>query len=330
MTRQERMAWIATAALLLAAGLGWLLAPGRFPHAWLAGFTLFSLWPLGSMALLFIHALTGGRWGEALRPGLLAGVGAAVLLPVLAVPVLLSLPALYSWARPEGAGLPNRFWLNPAFFAVRGAIDLAVWLGLAAAVLRGARLDRLAPFALLALAVTVTFAAIDLTMSLDPRFTSSAYGMIAGAGALVFAMACAIPLSPEAPPEVADDIGRLLLALCALWTYLDFMQVLIVWQNDLVTQTPWYLARSRGLWGWAMAAVALAHGVVPILALLSPRVRRSRRYLGAVALLLVGAEVLRSWWTVLPPRLPGLLDLCCMGLMAAAAVGWTLRRRRHA
>ena len=34
-----------------------------FPHAWLAAVTVWMGWPLGSMALLLIHALTGGRWG---------------------------------------------------------------------------------------------------------------------------------------------------------------------------------------------------------------------------------------------------------------------------
>lgn len=325
----ERQAWIAAAVLLAACLVGWFVAPARLPFAWLAGYTVFSLWPLGSLALLFIHALTGGRWGEALRPGLLLGASATLLLPVLALPVLPSLPALYEWARPEGTSLPNRFWLNPWFFAVRGAIDLVVWIGLALVVRRG-DLKRLAPFALFALALTVTFAAIDFTMSLDPRFVSSAYGMIAGAAAVTTALALAIPLSPAPEAEVSDGIGRLLLAFCALWTYLDFMQVLIVWQNDLVAATPWYLARTAGIWGWVMAAVALAHGVGPILALLLPAIRRSRRALTAVALVVVVAELVRSWWTVLPPRLPGLLDLCCAGFMGAVGTLWIAWRRQHA
>ncbi len=329
MSTPERRVWLAAGGLLLAVLLGLLLAPARFPHAWLAGFALFAAWPLGSLALLFVHALTGGRWGEALRPALLAGAGATLLLPLLVIPVLLNLPALYAWARPEGAALPNRFWLNPSFFAIRGGVDLVVWLGLALAVLGRVRLAPLAPFALLALAVTSTFAAIDLTMSLDPAFTSSAYGMISGAAALVLAIAGAILLSVEIAPAVCDDIGRLLLGLCALLTYLGFMQLLIVWQNDLATQTPWYLVRTRGAWGLGMALIALAQGPVPILALLAPRVRRTQAGLRIVAWMLVGAEVLRCWWTVLPPRLPGLVDVACMGFIVALTLGWTMRRVRH-
>ena len=63
MTGRERQAAIVAAVALAAAVLAWIIAPARFPHAWLSGFVAFSLWPLGSLALLYAHALTGGRWG---------------------------------------------------------------------------------------------------------------------------------------------------------------------------------------------------------------------------------------------------------------------------
>ena len=54
-------------------------------------------------------------------------------------------------------------------------------------------------------------------------------------------------------PDAREDLGKLLLALVVLWIYLDFMQLLIVWQSDLAAEAPWYLARARGFWG-AVAA----------------------------------------------------------------------------
>ncbi|MBV9750718.1 MAG: hypothetical protein JO157_18080 [Acetobacteraceae bacterium] len=356
MTRLERIAWIAAGIGLLAVVVLWLLEPTRMPYAWLAGFTTFSLWPLGSLALLFAHSLTGGRWGEALRPALLLGASLTPVLILLAIPVVLTLPILYSWARPEGATLANRFWLTIPFYAVRGGLSLAIWTALSFVVRRAPRrtpsypvtpgldpgvqaegrrgatgLTRIAPFALILLAITVTTEAIDSTMSLDPHFTSSAYGMIAAASAGVFALACAILASPPAPPEINGEIGRLLLGLTILWTYLDFMQLLIVWQNDLVTQTPWYLARAHGPAGVAMAAVSLLHSVVPFFALLAPRIRKSRLGLSAVASVLIVAEIIRNFWTVLPSAPSGawLPAIACIVLMASATKAWTLRRMRH-
>ena len=102
----ERRASMIGALGLAGTALAWVAAPASFPHAWLAAVAAWSGWPLGGLAPILTHSLTGGRWGEALRPGLLAGVATMPLLLPLILPVLLSLPALYPWARPA-AGLPN-------------------------------------------------------------------------------------------------------------------------------------------------------------------------------------------------------------------------------
>lgn len=328
----SRARWAAVVGALGLAGaaLAWLLAPASFPHAWLAAVVAWSGWPLGSLALVLAHALTGGRWGDALRPGLLAGVATVPLLPLLILPVLLSLPALYPWAR-AGADFPNAWYLNVPFFAMRGTLCLLAWLGLAWAVLSG-RAERVAAPGLLLLAFTVTFAAIDLTMSLQPRFVSSIYGMLSGAGAAVLALAAAILLVGGPARGERNDVAKLLFALVLLWAYLSFMQVVIVWQNDLVEQVPWYRLRAHGGWGWAMAAVALGHAVVPMAVLLSARARRSTRALVGVAALLAAMAVLRAWWTVLPEApgthaLPTLLTaLACLAGVGGAAAAVALRR----
>ena len=325
----ERRASIVGALGLAGAALAWVAAPASIPYAWLAAVVAWSGWPLGSLALVLAHALTGGRWGETLRPGLLAGVATMPLLLPLILPVLLSLPALYPWAR-SGADLPNGWYLNVPFFALRGTLYLLVWLGLAWAVLSG-RAERVAAPGLLLLAVTATFAAIDLTMSLQPRFVSSIYGMLSGAGAAVLALAAAILLGGVARGE-RNDVAKLLFALVLLWAYLNFMQVVIVWQNDLTEQVPWYKLRAQGGWGWVMAAVALGHAVVPMAVLLSARARRSARALTGVAALLAAMAVLRAWWTVLP-EVPGthavltlLTALACLAGVGGAAAAVALRR----
>jgi hypothetical protein len=332
MTRAERWAWIAGAVGIVGGVVGWIVVPRDFAYAWLAAFVAFSPWPLGSTALLLAHSLTGGRWGEAARPALLLGAAATPLIAVLAVPVVLMLPTLYPWAR-AGAGFDNGWYLSVSFFAVRGVIYLAVWIGVAlAAVAGGERAARIAPAGLLALAVTTTFAAIDATMSLEPEFTSSIYGMIAmtGAGLLAMAVACALSAAGASAKD-RNDLGKLLLALTLLWTYLDFMQLLIVWQSDLVTQAPWYLKRRAGFWGGVMAAVAIGHSLVPILLLLWPQVRKKAVALAGVAVLLVAMTVVRAWWTVVPeePRLPGVVDLACLLGVGGVGAGFALWRSRR-
>src|SRR5579885_2928243 len=69
----ERSVLLVGIAGILMSAVGWVLTPLSFAHAWLAALTLWLSWPLGSLALLLIHALTGGRWGFAIRRPLLAG-----------------------------------------------------------------------------------------------------------------------------------------------------------------------------------------------------------------------------------------------------------------
>jgi hypothetical protein len=112
-------------------------------------------------------------------------------------------------------------------------------------------------------------------MSLDPHFVSSAYGLIAIAamGLLALSVSLFAAVIGQPPDEdVLRNLGRLLLALLILWAYLDFMQVLIVWQSDLPNEASWYIPRSTGRWGLIAALIAGGHFVLPFFALLSPRV----------------------------------------------------------
>ena len=328
-----RPAFLVGTAGLAVAALGWGLDAPRFYAGWLASFTLLGAWSLGSMALLLVHALTGGRWGDALRPALLLGVCTLPLLLPAAIPFVSGLAPLYPWARPEDAAhLANRFYLNLPFFALRGVIYLVVWFTLGALVMRGRSLHRIAPAGLFLLAITTTFAAMDTTMSLDPHFVSSIYGMMAATGMVLLALSIAVLLSAaRAPAAVVADFGKLLQALVILWIYLDFMQLLIVWQSDLSSEAPWYLDRSRGFWGAMRIVIAVGHFVLPFFLLVSPRLQRSRQVVIGVAALLVVMEVLRSWWTVLPSlgETVGWIDIGCMlgvGGLAAGVALWAGRR----
>jgi len=335
MTRRqaERVAWVVGGVGLAGTVVGWIFFPAAFPHAWLAAVAVWMGWPLGCMGLLLIHALTGGRWGYAIRPLLVCGMATLPLLIPVLIPLMTMLAALYPWARSGAAlHLDNRLYLNLPFFVGRIIVYLIVWFGLAGLILRALRrpapelaLARLAPAGLIVLALTVTYAAVDMTMSLDPRFVSSVYGMIeiSEMGLLALSVsifAAALGLPPD--DGTVHSLGRLLLGLVVLWAYLDFMQVLIIWQSDLADEAPWYIVRSTGGWGIAAAVVAAGHFVLPFFALIWPQVQRSRRGIAVVAALLVLTAIIHGWWLVVPAsgRGLGLLDVLAMlGLLGIAA-----------
>jgi hypothetical protein len=332
----ERPAWVAGVLGLAAALVGWVLQPTNFSFAWLAALSAWIGWPLGCLSLLLTHALTGGQWGYTIRPQLLTGVAAMPLLLPAVVPLLLVLPHLYPWLHPDvAAQLGNRFYLNVPFAVARGMLYLIAWFGLAALTLsfarRGRSLAAIAPPGLIVLGLTVTFASVDATMSLDPHFVSTVYGMVAAAESGLLALAVCVLAASVGPRPAAEelaDLGRLLLGLLILWAYLDFVQFLIVWQSDLPHESPWYIARSQHGWGVLAAGMALGHFVLPFFALMSPRLRRTQRGIGGLAALLIAMEMLRMWWLVLPAggRSIGWIDLAAMlafaGLATATALRW--------
>jgi hypothetical protein len=108
----ERLAWMAGGTGLVGTAIEWIVTPTTFPHAWLAALATWLGWPLGCMGLLLIHALTGGRWGHATRPQLVAGMITLLLLLPALIPLINVLPVLYSWLRPDvAAHLNNEFYL---------------------------------------------------------------------------------------------------------------------------------------------------------------------------------------------------------------------------
>jgi hypothetical protein len=337
----ERTAFIAGAGGLAASAVGWIVMPDEFAHAWLAAVTCWMAWALGSLGLLLIHALTGGRWGYLIRRPLAAGVATLPLLVPLLAPVLIAGRRLYPWMAPGVAAQSgNGFYLNTPFFYIRTLVYAAVWLVLGAAALRALRgaetarrLSRLAPPGLILLALTVTFASIDYTLSLDPAFASSVYGWLAGSEALLLALSIALMgvCLSAAENTVIRPLARLLLGLTLLWAYLDFMQLLIVWNSDLPHEAAWYARRLTGFWGILAACVAIGHFVLPFFVLLWAPLQRSARVVAGVAALLVLAELPRVWWIVIPAERRGLdwIDAVAMVGVLGLAGAMALRAFRR-
>lgn len=330
--KAERTAWIIGWIGLLAVILGAFLQPDGFAFAWLSAATIWFRWPLGCLALLLVHALTGGRWGLPIRPWLLLGIGTLPLLLPAIVPILLLLPHLYPWTR-AGVDLDNHFYLNLPFAAARWVFYLIVWFGVGGLCLwrirANASLRPIAPPGLILLGLTANFAAIDALMSLDPHFNSSDFGMTFAAESALFALSITVFATaltgPVAEPE-RYDLGRLLQTLLILWAYLDFMQMLIVWQSNLPREAAWYVARSAGLWGIVVALIAVAHFLLPFLALLIPALRRSRRGLIGVTSLLIVMSIIRGWWLVLPAQGRGIgwIDVAAVVAFGGLSIALTL------
>jgi hypothetical protein len=321
---------LACAAGYAGAFLGWALAPTTFGFAWLTALSVWIAWPLGATALTLIHALTGGRWGNAIHDVLAAGVRSAFLAPLFAIPYALTANRVYPWLQSGAAQFDNALYLNGPAFCLRGVIYLLIWLILAALVTRADddsdELARLAPAGLILLALTSTFAVIDAVMSLDPTFASSLFGLgfISEVGALALSAATLALLCSSSPdPEALRQLARLLLAFVILWSYLALMQLIIVWQSDLPHEVAWYLPRWRQGWGVIAGLIVLTHFVAPFFTLLSARAQHAPKAVTFAAASIIVGGILHQFWLVAPAAGANSGEIALLALSALLAMACT-------
>ncbi len=342
-------------ALSLVAGL---IAPGRLLPAYLVGYVFWVGIALGCQGLTMLHHLTGGSWGLPVRRPLESGGMTLLPLAVLFLPIALSLPRLYEWARPEAVAddpalRHKSLYLNDGFFLARTAGYFVIWIALAWLLGRlSAAQDRRSDYGpsrwlgaisgpgLVLLFLTGSFAAIDWMMSLEPHWVSTIYGatVVVGQGLATLALMIVVvdiltaarPMAEAATPGRLHDLGNLMLAFTMLWAYMSFSQYLIIWSGNLPEEIPWYLRRGRGPWQWVALALIFFHFFLPFFVLLFRESKRQVRLLVQVALLVLGMHWLDLVWLIIPattdpasPRIDWVAVF--LSLVALAGIGgiWT-------
>ena len=291
---------------------------------------------LGSMVILMIRHLTGGGWGMVIRRILGAAMRTVPLMAALFLPIAFAgVHRLYPWAIPlESVQDPKirehlhadpfvRAYLNPGGFRLRAAIYFAIWFLLVYLLSRwskqqnsppvrdnSARFKAIAGPGIILYAFTISFAAIDWVMSLDPSWISTIYGLLFVAGELIAALGFAIvierilyrykPMSLLLRPEFVHDHGKFMMTFIMLWAYFSFSQWLIIWAGNLPTEITWYMRRLHGGWGWVGLFLVLFHFAVPFAILLSRPFKRDITKLVWLAAWMLFARYVDLFWLVEP------------------------------
>ena len=309
---------------------GAFFKPAQFFHSYLIAYLFLLGTTLGSLALVMLYHLTSGYWGLILRALLEAASRRLPLLALLTVPLLFGLPHLYEWTHPEAVRSDpllqaKQFYLTVPFFTFRQVIYFAIWLSLAYSINRlSSRQDSaddpeilrklrfLSGPGLLLYGVSITFAAMDWVMSLEPHYYSTTFGFRLMTGqavaALSFGVLAAMLLSGAdaigglITKKRLRDLGNLMLASILLWAYIAFTEYLIIWAGNLPHETSWFRNRFWAGWGVLAWCLLALHFFVPFFLLLQRKVKHRPALLAGIAAWLLLMRLAELFWMVEPPR----------------------------
>jgi len=356
MEKLRRRSLIIGIVALLVCLIGALFRPDQFFRSYLFSYLFYIGLALGCMATAMLQYLSGGAWGLVLRRVTESAMRTLPLLAVMFIPVLIGIPRLYSWSHPEivaaDAILQHKHvYLNVPFFVIRTLIYFVGWLLFAHFLNKWSheldtlgrdplarRLQLLSGPGLLFYGLSVTFAAVDWVMSIDPHWFSTIFGLLfivgQGLSALSFCIAALVILSDDGGPLEGvigpahlQDIGKLLLAFTMLWAYFSYSQFLIIWAGNLANEIPWYMQRLKGGWQWIGLLLVLFHFALPFAMLLSRTLKRSGRTLIRIAAIIIVMRFVDLFWLVAPNFDRAGLQVHWMDFLAPIGIGgvWLAR-----
>ncbi|MDP3276685.1 MAG: hypothetical protein Q8Q09_15915 [Deltaproteobacteria bacterium] len=219
----------------------------------------------------------------------------------------------------------KKAWFGSTFFFGRQAFYLLVWVLLARRFFKLSTeqdkskdkrltvvLARSAPASLTLLSLTMTFAAFDWLMALDPAWFSTIFGVWIFAGSLVAALGTLIVvtlglrrsgyLDGRVTTEHYHDLAKLLFGFNCFWAYIAFSQFFLIWYASIPEETTFYHTRWNGNPGWQTLSIAIMafHFVVPFILLMSRNVKRRLGAMATGTVMLLVMHAAEMYWLVLP------------------------------
>ncbi len=329
-------------------------------HSYLVAYTWILSIALGALWWVILQHLVNAKWSTVVRRvgELLASnvpLLAILSLPIV-VPTLMGDSTLYVWADSNNMQASEALkhkapYFNHAFVAIRLVIYFGFWALLSRFLFKksvdqdksGAAeipemLQRVCAPSMIAFALTLTFAAVDLLMSLEPTWFSTIFGVYYFAGSVVsfhalFALVLMWlqsqgRLKKSVTTEHYHDIGKMMFAFTVFWAYIGFSQFMLIWYANLPEETEWFHHRMEEPWTNVSWALVLGNFLIPFFGLLSRHVKRNKTTLAFWAVWILVVHYLDMFWLVKPAmhteHIPfGLVDILCvvgvLGLFIASA-----------
>lgn len=306
----------------------YMVDPDRFFHAFLVGFVFWVSIALGTLFFVMLHHLATARWSIVIRRIPESIMMNLPFLFIFCIPVLLGMHTLYHWSHADAvAADPLLQWkapfLNSTFFIIRNVIYFTVWSGIAwflykASIAQDTRpteeqlagMRKTSAIGMLLFAPTVTLAAFDWLMSLDPHWYSTIFGVYFFAGSflssLAFVILCILflrereKLQHMITIEHLHDLGKLMFGFVVFWSYIGFSQFFIIWYASIPEEVIFYQRRWEGSWQNVSLLLLFCHFILPFLILIFQNVKRNPMLMRIMAVWILVIHFVDLYWLVYP------------------------------
>jgi len=280
--------------------------------------------PLAAIFWSSVIHLSGGAWRFEVRFLMASSRALFPLAFVLLIIILASGASSFPWMGGETFGMPLNAWHDITFFNAREIIlFLLVW-AYCAYFIKLQRKDfphadaedkkRFKHFALLAPFVYMIYGSVvswDFEMTQMPRWFSAVYGLYHTESMMRMFLAFFIvslfvlrqrdSLKRRINDYVFNYIAQIMLALTIIWTYLAFMQYLVMWYGDLPEDIGRWNNILEGPNAYLYWIFFLLNSFVPFLMLIFASVRKSPALLlFPSASILIGTFLERYIWIISP------------------------------
>ena len=282
---------------------------------------------LGCLFFVLIQHASRAGWSVTVRRTAETLASNLPWIMLLLLPIYFFRHDLYHhWMGAQAADDPilvgKSAFLNEGFWSARFAVYLVVWAFLgwwfhrtsvsqdeSKAVGATYKLEKGAYLSIPVFAITITFAAMDWGMSLDPHWFSTMWGVYIFAGSIVSGFALmglttilmlrSGLLTGWVTIEHLHDLGKLTFAFTIFWTYIAFSQYFLIWYANLPEETMWYMHRGDS---WETLGIMLmaGHFVIPFFFLMPRTMKRNPVTLALACTWMLCMHFLDLYYIVMP------------------------------
>jgi len=234
---------------------------------------------------------------------------------VVMIAMYFGLHSIYEWTHADIVANDKIIrgktpYLNEGFFMVRVVIIFASWI-LFSTILRNFskkqdteysedlnnRILKWSAIGTCVFSVTVSMAAFDWLMSIEPHWFSTIFGVYVFAGAFVSTAAFLTLinifllnggyLKGIVTTDHLHDLGKLMFGFSVFWAYIWISQYLLIWYSNIPEETEYYLLRSHHGFKPFFWVTLFTNFFFPFFALMSREAKRNVKRLKLVAVVIL-------------------------------------------